>query len=313
MATDELEGMLAGIAQKTGVRVLLAPKEGALAFSLEWRGSTREVYLEGGGDERLVALVRCLVAESEGSTLPTKGEALRMILLGEGGSLNAARFLTRFDFADGACYAVDIIPERRTEEVTSHVERCLEGTRDMAVRMDAKRVAAVIFSEEAPLEFARVLALSLYEELGVKASVGVGNVVHSFAEIALSYEQAQTAVRMSALFHSKGEVHAYREYLLVRLLEDVPQSRLKEYYAQFGIAGTEGVFGDADMLETAEAFLENSLSVAETSRSLYMHRNTLMYRLDKIARETGLDIRSFSDAVTFRVMSILYRLLYSKE
>ena len=59
----------------------------------------------------------------------------------------------------------------------------------------------------------------------------------------------------------------------------------------------------------AEAFLESSLNVSEASRNLFMHRNTLMYRLDKIERVTGLNIRKFSDAVTFRILSVLHRLL----
>ena len=62
------------------------------------------------------------------------------------------------------------------------------------------------------------------------------------------------------------------------------------------------------MTATAEAFLECDLNISETSRKLYMHRNTLMYRLDKIERVTGLNIRKFSDAVTFRVLSVLYHL-----
>ena len=125
----------------------------------------------------------------------------------------------------------------------------------------------------------------------------------------VSYTQAVTAVRMSGIFHSEGEVHSYREYLLVRMLEDVPESRLKEYLEQFQVSGMGEVFADKEMTATAEEFLENSLNVSETSRNLFMHRNTLMYRLDKIERITGLNIRKFSDAVTFRVITILHKLL----
>ena len=114
---------------------------------------------------------------------------------------------------------------------------------------------------------------------------------------------------MSALFRDTGEVHSYREYLLVKMLEDVPKSRLEEYVAQFRIGGMDEVFGDEEMSQTAEAFLESSLNVSETSRNLFMHRNTLMYRLDKIERVTGLNIRKFSDAVTFRILSVLHSLL----
>ena len=69
------------------------------------------------------------------------------------------------------------------------------------------------------------------------------------------------------------------------------------------------MFGDEELYETADAFLESSLNLSETSRQLFMHRNTLMYRLDKIERITGLNIRKFSDAVTFRILSVLHRLL----
>ena len=80
---------------------------------------------------------------------------------------------------------------------------------------------------------------------------------------------------------------------------------------QFYVESAEEVFEDDDMMETAERFLENSLNISETARELFMHRNTLMYRLDKIERITGLNIRKFSDAVTFRVITILYKLLGS--
>ena len=141
------------------------------------------------------------------------------------------------------------------------------------------------------------------------ASVGIGCEVASFSEIAQSYSQAVTAVRVSAMFRDAGEVHSYREYLLVRMLEDVPRSRLEEYMTQFRIGGIGEVFGDEELYETADAFLESSLNLSETSRQLFMHRNTLMYRLDKIERITGLNIRKFSDAVTFRILSVLHRLL----
>ena len=69
------------------------------------------------------------------------------------------------------------------------------------------------------------------------------------------------------------------------------------------------IFSDPEMTDTAEEFLENSLNASETSRKLYLHRNTLTYRLDKIERATGLNIRKVSDAVVFRMITILSRLI----
>ena len=84
---------------------------------------------------------------------------------------------------------------------------------------------------------------------------------------------------------------------------------MEEYRAELMDASAAEVFEDEEMLNTAEEFLLSSLNVSETSRNLYMHRNTLLYRLDKIEKATGLNIRLFSDAVSFRVLSVLYQLL----
>ena len=313
--TTELAKILADVREKTGVDVRFSPHGGEeTCFTLDYCGEKTEAYLDGVGEtaQRSARLVAYLVSNADlKQLLPDKEEHLKNILLGEGGSWYVYRFMTKYNLPDTPCFALDIYMDGRLAETVAHMENCLADSRDMVIAMDGSRCAVVRFSEEGQpaAEFAQFLSQSLYEETGVKASVGVGCEVKSFAEIAVSYHQAATAVRMSGIFHGKGEVHSYREYLLVKMLEDVPESRLREYTGQFRIENAEEVLADEDMITTAEEFLENSLNISETSRNLYMHRNTLMYRLDKIERITGLNIRKFSDAVTFRVITILYKLL----
>ena len=88
----------------------------------------------------------------------------------------------------------------------------------------------------------------------------------------------------------------------------MPAISVINYYNVLVDGDAKSIFADPDMLGTAEKFLENNLNVSETARKLYMHRNTLTYRLDKIQRATGLDIRNFSDAITFRLCSLLYKI-----
>ncbi len=315
----ELKKMLADLQEKTGAEAYLTPRGGEEThFYISYRGEQVEAYLRGTGANaaREARLIAYLVESTDSQTLiPAKEEALRTILLGEGGGWYAFRFMTKFNLADGTCIALDIVPDKRSDEAYTQLERTLADSQDMVVRMDDNRLAAVHFAdgEQSAFDYGSFLRNSLYEELGIKASVGVGCEVSSFAEIARSYLQAVTAVRVSALFKSEGEVHSYREYLLVKLLEDLPKSRMQEYLAQFNAERAEEIFDDEEMTETAEAFLESSLNVSETSRNLFMHRNTLMYRLDKIERATGLNIRKFSDAVTFRILSVLYKLMQSGE
>ena len=312
---SELNRILLDIREKTGTDVRLAAHGGKeTAFTLEYCGERVEVFIDGIGEEaeKCAKLVSYLVSNADlKQLLPDKNEYLKNILLGEGSSWYVYRFMTKYAVADGPCYALDIVVERRLPEALAHIENCLTDSGDFAVAMDETRIAVVAFSGELrpPVDFGRFLVQSLYEELGVKASVGIGCETKSFAEISASYNQAVTAMRMSTLLKSKGNVHTYREYLLVKMIEDIPEGRLKEYVEQFHVAGAKEVFSDEEMVDTAEEFLENSLNVSETSRNLFMHRNTLMYRLDKIERLTGLNIRKFSDAITFRVVTILYKLL----
>jgi carbohydrate diacid regulator len=114
---------------------------------------------------------------------------------------------------------------------------------------------------------------------------------------------------MSKAMEAKGDVHSFKEYVLIRMLEEMPKHKLNEYLEILMDTDAKDVFNDPEMIETAEEFLENSLNVSETARKLYLHRNTLTYRLDKIERSTGLNIRKFADAITFRLVTILSKLV----
>ncbi len=307
----QLSAIFRDVYRETGTELSLSPFGGdETAFPLVYRGEETTVYIRGTGEEteNKIRFVRYLLS---GSSKEKEGTGdLKSILLGEGVEWDAFRYMTKNNLADGKCFALDVVPDRRCDEAFRQIERCIDGRGERAVRMDQSRIAVVRFSgDESPLEFAQFIFQSLYEELGIRASVGVGCEVNSFSEIAPSYTQAVTAVKLAEIFHSKGEVHFYREYLLVTMIQDLPEAKIKEYMAQFRISNAADVFADPDLGTTAEEFLENSLNVSETSRALFLHRNTLMYRLDKIRRITGLDLKNFTDAVTFRVISILYRLL----
>ena len=114
---------------------------------------------------------------------------------------------------------------------------------------------------------------------------------------------------MGNIFGVQSSVYTYKDYVLVKMLEDLPKYKLQEFLDILEETEAKSMLADQEMIATAEEFLNTSLNVSETSRNLYMHRNTLMYRLDKIERATGLDIRKFQDAMTFRLIMILHKLL----
>lgn len=150
-------------------------------------------------------------------------------------------------------------------------------------------------------------AQTVYTELGARIKLGMSEV--SSGSLAEAYAQAKAAFSLGNLFCSQRRVLSYRHYWVAELVSDMPRHRVFALLEKYLKPGAEAVFSEKELLETADAFFYNSLNAAETARMLYLHRNTLFYRLDKIERLTGLDVRRFSDALLFRVVTILYQYL----
>ena len=246
----------------------------------------------------------------------SKSERLQSILLGETSSTGVYRFMSKYSIRNEACFALAVTVPRLMDETVAILSQYEENGTDEVVKMSDSLCAIVKFvapTEEneyhSATEYAEFIAQSLKEELGIDVAVGVGPTVRDLKEVSLSYAQATSALRYAEVFGAKGKVHAYREFMLIKMLEDLSVQKLEEYLSQLTDESAKEIFEDEEMLSTAEEFLQHNLNAAETSRNLYMHRNTLLYRLEKIEKATGLNIRQFSDAVSFRVLTVLYKLL----
>lgn len=245
----------------------------------------------------------------------SRSDFCRAILLGETNYSQVIRYQKKYGMKDMPAFVMVITATKMISEVVNVLKNYSEDRTDFVVKIDETQLAFVKFIDEesneyqSSTEYAEFLRQSIYEETGVSARICVGGTVKSLIDLSTSYEQAMTAVRMSSAIHSRGEVHSFKEYILIRMLEDMPKFKLNEYLEILMDTDAREIFADSEMTNTAEEFLENSLNVSETARKLYLHRNTLTYRLDKIERATGLNIRKFSDAVTFRLITVLSKLL----
>ena len=245
----------------------------------------------------------------------SKTEHLKRILLGEISSMGIYKYTMKFSVKGSSCFVIALRVPKLMQETLSVLEQYVGNSLDTVVQMSAQTCVLVRFLEDfedsyrSSVDYAEFLAQSLKEELGLDVQAGVGPVVKELKDAANSYAGAENALRYADVFELPGNVHSYREVILIKMLEDVPEGKLAEYLAEITDDSFKEVFDDEEMLATAEAFLQSSLNVSETSRQLYMHRNTLLYRLDKIEKATGLNIRLFSDAVSFRVLTVLYKLL----
>lgn len=246
-----------------------------------------------------------------------KNEYLKNIVLGDCTRLQIQKYMRKFMIADVACYVLVLtLPSGKAEEIIDFLENYTTNQLDCAVVVDDTSCVFVRFVDnnleneyQSSNDYAVMLADSIKDELNIVVNIGVGGTVKNLLDVNISYQQAAAVLRMSTVFESKGNVHTYKEYILVKMLEDIPKFKLTEYLDILLDPEAKTIFQDEDMVNTAEEFFNNNLNVSETSRTLFMHRNTLMYRLDKIDRATGLNLRKFPDAITFRIITILYKIL----
>ncbi|NLN66043.1 MAG: PucR family transcriptional regulator [Clostridiaceae bacterium] len=155
---------------------------------------------------------------------------------------------------------------------------------------------------------ARIIIDTLNTELMVKASVGIGTEVNRLRDISRSFKDAQTALTIGNIFDTDKTIIDYNHLGIGRLIYQLPTTLCKLFLNEVLKDGVYELI-DPEMMITIQKFFENNLNVSETSRQLFVHRNTLVYRLDKIQKLTGMDLRNFSDAIHFKVAMMVKRYL----
>ena len=134
--------------------------------------------------------------------------------------------------------------------------------------------------------------------------IGVSDPRTELVAIPDAFAEARAAINVGRIYHGNKRVFLYRNLLLERFLSDVSPELGASYNARIFNRKTARLFND-EMIHTIETFFDNSLNLSETARKLYIHRNTLVYRLEKVQHAIGLDLRNFDDAVTFKMMMLL--------
>ena len=153
---------------------------------------------------------------------------------------------------------------------------------------------------------------TLKNELYIKTAIGIGTVAHHLRELADVYKEAQTAIDVGKVFDTEKSISNYESLGIGRLIYQLPTTLcdifLTEVFKKNSIDSL-----DQETLFTINKFFENNLNVSETSRKLFVHRNTLVYRLEKIKKLTGLDLRQFDHAIVFKVALMVRKYLTSRE
>lgn len=184
-----------------------------------------------------------------------------------------------------------------------------EDSRDMLMDMGRHSAALIYHIDDHPEglaaeKFAEKVTRACYEQTELMMYAGISEPKDDVADLAEAYGQARDAIAVGYIYHSQQQVYMHSRLLLERFLNEVPVEMRQRYHEMMFSRRTARLFND-EMISTIEKFFENSLNLSETARQLYIHRNTLVYRLDKVQRATGLDLRAFDDAVTFKLMMLL--------
>ena len=287
-------------------------------FRFRYRGKTYIARLDGVGS--VYGNYAYLISElaenaSYKGRVSTKEEFYRSLLTGDVGIYQIEKYSRKYGLKHNAssCAMLIVCDKDRAEEVKNVVDTYAPDETDISVLLDDNQVGVVKFFGDEDTEYrsfneyAEFLYQSVFEETGMKVYITLGAAISSIENIHTSFSQALSAYRMRDYVNLSGNVHSYKEYVFTKIIEDLPKTRRNEYLELLLDSEAEEIFTDNEMIQTAEVFLENNLNVSETSRKLFLHRNTLTYRLDKIERQTGLDIRKFSDAVTFRLITVLFK------
>ena len=160
-------------------------------------------------------------------------------------------------------------------------------------------------------KMARAIADTISTEFYSKVSIGIGTVVDNIKDLSRSYKEAQVALDVGKVFDTEKDIISYDNLGIGRLIYQLPTSLCEMFLQEvFKKGPLESL--DRETLMTIQAFFENNLNVSETSRKLFVHRNTLVYRLEKIRKLTGLDLREFEHAITFKVALMVKKYLSSK-
>ena len=189
--------------------------------------------------------------------------------------------------------------------------------KDFVTAVDEKSIILVKeLKEKDSKEEIDQISKHIYDTLSAEAMtsvyVAIGTVVNDLKNVSASYKEAKMALEVGKIFEENKKIVNYEQLGIGRLIYQLPAPLCKMFINEV-LHGLSMDQFDEETLTTVNKFFENNLNVSETSRRLYIHRNTLVYRLDKLQKMTGLDLRNFDDAIIFKIMLMVSKYMHYRE
>ncbi len=259
-----------------------------------------------GGNSFLSAVARSLNRQAQ--HIHTLQDAYRFLLFAEDPGQEAA-LIRRFGIAESKSRCI-IVFEQDTavgQPLYSRLCEIAEGNPGETCTDLTPSTVAFIKTvnpeePEEPAEFAKAVISMAKEEFGLTLSAGIGCVKSTVFDLAVSRIEAEKAIRTGKQFQLQGPVYSYQRQTLERLLAGIPAEIRHAFQQELVTDDRSWKLFSGENRKMIQAFFENDLNLSTTARMLYMHRNTMSNKLDRIRQETGLDLRSFKDAAVCQIL-----------
>lgn len=241
-----------------------------------------------------------------------KNAFMQKLLLGDYTDVEAFNRARKLHISSSARRAVFLVETRQSkdEHALATIKNIFSArTHDFITSIDNRGIIVVreLTSTETydDLEnIAHMLVDMLGTEAMTQAWVAYSNTANDLKDLSNAYKEARTALEIGKIFYAERNVFGYRTLGIGRLLYQLPVSICEMFIQEiFGDESLDSI--DGETLAIIRTFFENNLNLSETSRQLYVHRNTLVYRFEKIQKRFGLDLRSFEDALTFKIAMLV--------
>ena len=241
-----------------------------------------------------------------------KNAFMQKLLLGSYSEVEAFNRAKKLHISSSCQRAVFLVETRQAgdEHALTMIRNIFSArTHDFITSVDDKGIIIVreLVSTET-YENLEATAHMLVDMLGAEAMtqawVAYSNVANGLRDLANAYKEARMALEIGKIFYSERNVFGYRKLGIGRLIYQLPEEVCEMFIEEiFDGESLDAI--DGETLNIIRTFFENNLNLSETSRQLYVHRNTLVYRFEKIQKRFGLDLRSFEDALTFKIAMLV--------
>ena len=191
-----------------------------------------------------------------------------------------------------------LIPDKQKDYVISISEQDIVVVKEVSDNLTGENLET----------YAQTLLKDATEATGAKLLIGLSSVVDNLKDLARAYKEAKISLEVGKVFDIEHPIMSYENLGIGRLIYQLPTTLCQLFLGEVFKKGSINEL-DGEIIETIKKFFENNLNVSETSRQLYVHRNTLVYRLDKIQKITGLDLRIFDEAIIFKVAMMVNKYL----